>query len=250
MKKEYTIAGISVAVAITIAILFFPSSITEKTKIEYPGIRIYEAVNTIERLLYKGFDFEVEVEGKDYLNREVKLEGYVINTGNGYFILATEGNKSNNFRIVEGPLGSKDIRADKIRIIAKSPFVIEAIFPPQSGEKLLLKQFEKYKSSIVFKNANISLIEIQKLKNIFPNFYSVDEKIKTKIFGNEILMVINYPVSTNSIAEFLKKINYTEFITGYNYYYTYANSEEEVKDKIEKLRKKGAVLVNFYAFWD
>lgn len=245
MKKEYFIAGISIAVAIIIAIVFIPYSFTAKTQLEYPGIRIYEVVNTIERLLSKGFDFEVVVEGKDYYDREIKLKGHVVNTGRGYFVLATE----NGFRIIEGPLGTKDVRADKIKINVKEPVVIEAIFPPEKGKKLVLKNFEKYKSSIVLKNSNMSLMEIQNLKNQFPDFYSVDKKIEFEFLKSDILIVLNYPVNTQAISKFLEKVNYTEFVTGYSYYYTYANSEEEAKKKIERLRKEGAVLVNFYTLW-
>ncbi len=246
MKKEYIITGISIGIAIIIAIIFIPYSFTTKMQLEYPGIRIYETVNTIERLLSNGFNIEVTVEGRDYYDREIILKGSVINTGKGYFILATE----KGFRIVEGPLGVKDVKADRIRIKVNSPIVIEGVFPPEKGKKLLLKKFEKYKSSIVFKNSNISLIEIQNLKNQFQNFYSVNKKMEFETLKNDILIVFNYPVDTEIISKFLDKVNYTEFITGYNYYYTYANSEEEAKEKIEKLRMEGAVLVNFYTLWN
>ncbi len=216
---------------------------SQKFSLEFPGIRIYDAVYTINLLGAKGINFTVEVFGKDLEDNDVHLKGRVVGCGKGYFFLET---KEKRIRIVEGPLGYKDIRASRIKIIPHYRFSVEALFPPHAGKNFSVKFSDCfYEGSVALDKASITPSKLLLLESVFPELKG-EERIEVKQLKNGIILRFLYPIPCKIAEELVNSFNYTHFSTTYERYFLPAESMSRVKSLEKMLISRGAVLVNYH----
>ncbi len=225
----------------SIAVYFYFSS--QGFSLEFSGIRIYDAIYTINLLTTKGINFTVEVLGKDLEGNVVDLKGRVVGCGKGYFFLET---KSKRIRIVEGPLGYKDVRASWIKIVPQYRFSVEALFRPRAGKKFtIIFSHCFYEGSVALDGASITPSKLLLLESIFPELKG-EERIEIKQLNTGIILRFLYPVPCEIAEKLVNSFNYTHFSTDYERYFLPAESMDEVKNLEKMLINRGAVLVNYH----
>lgn len=241
ITKTHKIAIILVIIA---AFLIIENTLVRPvTVFRYTGIQIYDAIRDFRNVEYRGFDVIVNVEGMRN-NMPITAKGRIIETSTGWFIMENES----VFRIVEGPMGSKDILANHIYFNVSPKVSVEAVFPPESSNNLVFKKgFRKVKGSIAFDNARIEPTLLQELRNTDNGLYSLTpSNIEVINYDNGFIIDIKVPVPVSEIEELVSRIESDRIQTGKMYYYTGAKSVEDVNDIREDLEKMGAILVNYH----
>ncbi len=242
LENKIVLASFTLCLIVaTMAVYFYFFS--QQFSLEFPGIKIYDAVYTINLLGAKGINFTVEVFGKDLEDNSVHLKGRVVGCGRGYFFLETEEKR---IRIIEGPLGYKDVRASWIKIIPQYRFSVEALFRPRTGKKFTII-FSRcfYEGSVALDEASITPSKLLLLKSTFPELKG-EERIEIKQLNNGIILRFLYPIPCKIAEKLVNSFNYTRFSTDYERYFLPAESMDEVKNLEKMLINRGAVLVNYH----
>ena len=241
ISKSHRIAAVILVIAAFLVVentLLRPSDV-----FRYPGVQIYDAIRDYKTLDPRGFDVLVRVEGKSG-GSPVALEGKVAEASTGWFILSQGGMD----RIVEGPMGSKDVLADLIVFEVAPRISVEAVFPPQETERFSLREgFRKVKGSIALDDASLSPTAVQELRNLNQEFYSLTPgRMEIVTIGSGLIMDIKVPIGTEELGRLLSGIAPGKVRTGYMYYYTGAEDEKQAEEIRSRLEGDGAVLVNYY----
>jgi len=241
VDKSYKIAAVVIIIA---AFLIFENTLLRPAPaFRYNGVQIYDAIRDLKGLDYRGFDITVHVEGKSN-NALLKMEGKVTETSAGWFII----NSGNAYRIVEGPMGSKDVLADLIYFDVTPRISVEAVFSPEKTGKFLFKPgFRKVMGSIAFDNARIDPTLLQQLRNLNSEFYSLNPgRIEITTYGSGFILDMKSPVSISELEGLVGRIDSVSAQTGYMYYYAGADDENAIQNVRQEMEGKGAVLVNYY----
>jgi hypothetical protein len=241
LKKSHKIAAVIILIAAFLVAentLLRPASVSR-----YNGVQIYDAIRDFRSLEHRGFDVTVRVEGTSN-DKPVQLTGSIVETYAGWFILNSEG----AYRIVEGPMGSKDVLANLIYFDVSPTLSVEAVFEPETMTKFSLKEgFRKVRGSIAFDASSISPTLFQDIRNLNQEFYSLTpNRIEVTQIGSGFVLDIKVPVRISEINELVSKIDSGEVRTGYMYYYKGADDENDIPEIRQDLEGKGAVLVNYY----
>jgi len=212
----------------------------------YNGVQIYDAIRDFRSLDYRGFDVMVRVEGTSD-SKPVQATGPVVETYAGWFIMKS----GSTYRIVEGPMGSKDILASLIYFDVSPTISVEAVFEPGAATKTTGFAFEqgfrKVRGSIAFDDAAIPPTLLQDLRNLNQEFYSLTpNRIEVTPFSSGFILDVKVPVSVSAMNELMSKIKGEDIRTGYMYYYTGVDDEDDIPSIRQDLEGKGAVLVNYY----
>lgn len=235
---------IAVVIIIIAALIVAENTLLRPASVfKYTGIQIYDAIRDYGSLESRGFDVIVTVEG-DSNNLPLRLEGRIVETRPGWFTM----NSGNMYRIVEGPMGSKDILASFIYFNVSPGISVEAVFGPEKGENFAFRPgFRRVKGSIAFDNADIPPTLLQELRNSDQEFYSITfDRIEITPFKSGFIMDIKVPVRVSEIEGLVSKIENGNFQTGNMYYYTSADDENDIPAVRQNLEEMGAVLVNYY----
>jgi hypothetical protein len=240
MGKQHKIA---IVILIIAAFLVVENTLLRPTTVfRYTGIQIYDSIRDYNNLEDKGFDIVVNVQGTSDDER-VELSGRVVEKYAGWFVMRT----GNRYRIIEGPMGSKDVLSDLIYFNVSPRISVEAIFPPQKGEFSFQEGYDKIRGSIAFDNAEIEPTLVQELRNMNEEFYSLTPgRIDVATFGSGVIIDIKVPVDVEDLAAFMGSIDASEAQTGYMYYYTGVEDEDDIGDVKRQMESDGAVLVNYY----
>jgi hypothetical protein len=217
--------------------LLRPSSV-----FRYTGIQIYDAVSEFRNLESKGFDVTVTVQGSSE-GEPVSLTGKIVETYAGWFVMKSSG----AYRIVEGPMGSKDVLASLIYFDVSPRISVEAVYPP-GGEGFSLRTgFRKVKGSIAFDGAEVTPTFLQRMRNENEEFYSLTpNRIEVETFGSGFILDIKVPVTVAEVQYLLESVDAKGVQSGYMHYYTGADDEEDIGDVRKDLEAGGAVLVDYH----
>lgn len=235
-----------VAIIIIIVALFL---VLENTLVKppsvfrYPGVQIYDAVRDYKRLETKGFDVTVHVEGTSE-GMPIELGGKVTETYAGWFVINSNG----VYRIVEGPMGSKDVLSNFIYFNVSPMISVEAIYEPEKTDKFAFREgFRRVKGAIAFDNVTIATTLIQELRNLEDGFYSfTPDRIEVTTFSSGFILDIKAPLPVAVIESLLDKIESSGVQTGYMYYYTGVYDESDIPNIKRELEKGGAIFVNYH----
>ena len=244
LSKSHKVAAVIIIIAAFLVLentLLRPASVSR-----YNGIQIYDAIRDFRDLESRGFDVVVHVEGTSG-NKPVKLSGQMAETYAGWFVMSDAGKEGIN-RIVEGPMGSKDVLASLIYFDISPTISVEAVFEPEKAQKLDLKEgFRRVKGSLSFDDATISPTMLQELRNLNGEFYALTpNRIEVIPFGSGFIMDIRVPVPVADLNGLVSRIGAGNVQTGYMYYYTEADDENDIPALRKDLEGKGAVIVNYH----
>ncbi|MBN2330193.1 MAG: hypothetical protein JXC85_00080 [Candidatus Aenigmarchaeota archaeon] len=245
LDKSHKVAAVIIIIA---AFLVAANTLLRpSTVFRYNGVQIYDAIRDFRNLESRGFDVTVHVEGSSG-GQPFLASGGIVETYTGWFVLKTD----DSYRIVEGPMGSKDVLAGLIYFDVSPAFSVEAVYEPyESGTFSPRFSFEhgfrKVRGSIAFDKAEITSTAVQRLRDLNEEFYSVTpNRIQVTPFGTGIILDIKVPVPVSELEELVESIGSGRIRTGYMYYYTGADDEEDINEIKKDLESKGAVLVNYY----
>lgn len=244
LSKSHKVAAVIIIIA---AFLIFENTLLRPATVSrYNGIQIYDAIRDYRTLESRGFDVVVHVEGSSG-GLPVALSGQMAETYAGWFVMSDSSNVGIN-RIVEGPMGSKDVLANLIYFDVSPKISVEAVFGPEKASELSLKEgFRRVKGSISFDDASITPTILQELRNLNGEFYSLTpNRIAVIPFGSGFIMDIKVPVPVTELEGLIKKIGSGNVQTGNMYYYTEADDENEIPALRQDLEGKGAVIVNYH----
>jgi hypothetical protein len=242
MKLERGHKIILVVLAIAAFIVIGNIALRPEGVFQYSGIQIYDVVRDLRSLESNGFDVTVSVQGTSS-GEPVSLTGKAVETYTGWLMIKS----GNAYRIVEGPMGSKDVLANAIYMDVSPKVSVEAVYPPGNGPFRLRDGFRKVKGSIAFDGASIEPTALQKARNANEEFYSLlPGRIEVIPYGTGFILDVEVPVDVEDLSVLLSGINATSVQTGYMYYYASADDENDAQRIRESLEADGAVLVNYY----
>ena len=208
----------------------------------YSGIQIYDVVRDLRSLESNGFDVTVNVQGTS-AGEPVSLTGKAVETYTGWLLLKS----GDTYRIVEGPMGSKDVLANAIYFDVSPKVSVEAVYPPQKGLFRLKEGYRKVRGSIAFDDASIAPSVIQQARNANEEFYSLlSGRIDVIPYSSGFILDVKVPVDVEDLSALISGIGSTSVQTGYMYYYASADDENDAQSIRESLEADGAVLVNYY----
>jgi hypothetical protein len=241
MEKSHKIAAVVIIIAAFLVAqntLLKPASVSR-----YNGVQIYDAIRDFKSLENRGFDVTVNVQGTSG-GEPLAASGRIVETYAGWFVLGTGG----GYRIVEGPMGSKDILANMIQFDVSPELSVEAVFGPVEGRTFSFREgFRKVKGSIAFEDAAITATMLQRLRDLNEEFYSLTpNRIVVTSYGGGLILDIKVPVAIQELEELVGGLGSGMIRTGYMYYYGGADDEDDIPAIRQDLEGKGAVLVNYY----
>ncbi len=241
MSKSHKIVAVIIIIA---AFLVAENTLLRPAGLSrYNGIQIYDAIRDFRSLESKGFDVVAHVQGTSG-GEPVQLSGPIVETYAGWFIMES----GDVYRIVEGPMGSKDVLASLIYFEVSPTLSVEAVFEPhESGAFEFEPGFRKVKGSMAFDNAVMTPTMLQDLRNLNAEFYSLTpNRIEVTPFTTGFILDVKVPVPVSELQEFIGRIGSGNVRTGYMYYYTGADDEDDIPEIRQDLEGKGAVLVNYH----
>ena len=241
IEKSHKILAVVIVIA---AFLVVENTLLKPAYLSrYTGIQIYDAIRDFKSLEQKGFDVIVNVQGMSD-SKPLQARGSIAETSTGWFLM-----KSNGLcRIVEGPMGSKDILANLIYFEVSPTISVEAVFGPEKTTDFAFKTgFRRVKGSIAFDDASISPTLLQELRNTNKEFYSLSPgRVEIIPISSGFVLDIKVPVPISEISGLVGNIKSDSVQTGYMYYYTGVDDENEIQGIRQDLEGKGAILVNYY----
>lgn len=232
MRRVY-LAVFVILLAVLVLVLVNYSILKTPGRMVFNGVRIYDAIKSYNYLASNGFDVGVSVTGRDYTGM-VSLEGAVVEVHYGWFILDT----GKGYRIVEGPMGSQDVRADSISFTVSPAVTVEAVYPPAElgMNDLIINGFDKFKGSIALETGETPTAGlIQGIRNNDREVYlSLEKTIKVEAYNRGIIINIEMPIGMGTLGEMISLINeevkINKISTGYRFYYTGAGDDKEADD--------------------
>jgi len=172
-----------------------------KNVLKYSGLQIYEAIQKYDYLSSRGFNTTVVIKGQDDRG-EVELKGEVTEALSGMLTLYT----NETCRIIEGLLGTKDVRAIEIYFLVEKPISIEMIYPSESElDKFLtlLNLADKIKGEFAFTTVKpITSTIILKVKNLNQRCFATSD-IEVETYSSDFILKVEKPIRTRDIAEMI-----------------------------------------------
>ncbi len=225
--------GIFIVIIAAIGVILYNKP---DNSLQYDGVRIYDAIRKYNELSRKGFSVSADIRGRDSEGL-VNLNGEVVEGNSGFFVVR-DGER---YRLVEGPLGSQDIRADIITFSVEEPISIEFSYSNiDSFEEFLslLKESERFRGAISFTTKEpLNSIIFQEMKNTGFVIYGQNGDNFVS-FENGMYVEIKESVDSESLAENLEEVNselnITDFLSGRVFVFTGAGNDEKAEEVIQE----------------
>ncbi|MFH0956853.1 MAG: hypothetical protein V1813_03250 [Candidatus Aenigmatarchaeota archaeon] len=242
MKLERGHKVVMVVLAVAAFMIIENVAFVPEGVFRYSGIQIYDVVRDLRSLESNGFDITVNVQGTS-AGKAVDLTGKAAEIYTGWFLLKS----GETYRIIEGPMGSKDVLASAIHFDVSPAVSVEAVYPPERGPLRLKEGFRKVRGSIAFDGASITPTVLQQARNANEEFYSLlPGRIDVIPYGSGFILDVKVPVDVEDLSLLLSGINASSVQTGHMYYYASADDESDAQSIRESLQASGAILVNYY----